>query len=98
PDKIHIKSIPIKPHDDFIRQWLQTCLKRWHGKQSISACVWEEADLNIWCDIGTSRSENGELWGIGAYCRENGTYVSQAWDTKIYQNAVSTEGVTSIPF
>lgn len=61
--------------------------------------VWLHTDLNIFTDAGNTVSQSGEVWGLGAYCRETGDYVSEVWHPQILQQSLSKESKNvSVPF
>ena len=63
-------------------KWILFYLNRWSGVTSIYRTLWLKTDLNIFSDAGT-KTHSGEVWGIGAYCRETGEYISECWSPEI---------------
>lgn len=89
----------VTAHDKFVCRWLVYYLEKWSGITPISSTVWSGPQLTIFTDIGTRLALSGVIWGIGAWCRESGEFISQPWKKKFYDQArVKETGEISVPF
>jgi hypothetical protein len=93
------KKVVLKKRDNFVCRWLHFYLQQWSGITAITATVWQEPQIFIWTDAGNQATHGGEVWGIGAWCRELGSFISEPWDQKTLQLAKSKKsGELSVPF
>jgi alkylated DNA repair dioxygenase AlkB len=88
----------VTAHDKFIGKWLLYYLKRWSGITPITSTVWNGPQITIYTDAGSQAAQCGVVWGIGAWCRETGDFISEVWDKKIYDSAKTKSGSISAPF
>ena len=98
PKNRHLTSFGVPKHVKFVCSWILHYLSTWNGEASITRLFNPKPKRTIFVDAGTLLVSE-EIWGLGAWCRETGEYISVPWPTSVYEESKSAKsGKPSAPF